>query len=97
MNIEILTYLEQTPKANPNNPNEPDENEPLTETEIEVLETLYNNGNPFPKALRELLFWLETIVMCLTMALLTPKRNFKKIKESLSLKQVSQSPGHSLL
>ena len=31
-------------------------NEPISLTEIENLERLYNNGKPFPKALKELLF-----------------------------------------
>lgn len=32
------------------------QNEPISLGEITTLEELYNNGNPFPKALNELLF-----------------------------------------
>lgn len=53
MQIEYLKELEKNPyrfgKPNFNN-------EAIPETEIIHLEQLYNNGNTFPKALRELLF-----------------------------------------
>lgn len=53
MEIEILKNLEDNPKGQP----EFDlENESLSLSEIEILEGVYNNGNPFPKALREYLY-----------------------------------------
>ena len=39
--------------------------EPLPMSEIENLEQTYNNGNPFPKVLRELLFLAEEYCMVL--------------------------------
>lgn len=55
MEIIYLKYMQ----ANPRVPNEGKlgfPNEPISLSEIEQLEQLYNNGLPFPKALRELLF-----------------------------------------
>lgn len=54
MNIEILKYLEENQVMYGREENYPIEGIPLTE--IEALETKYNGGNPFPKALRELLY-----------------------------------------
>lgn len=50
MKIEILKGLENYPGKGL------EKNEPLVINEILELEQLYNQGNPFPKALRELLF-----------------------------------------
>jgi hypothetical protein len=55
MNIEILKYLEENPFRTPNGEIKSG-NRGLTVAQIEALETKYNGGNPFPKALRELLF-----------------------------------------
>lgn len=55
MDIEILKNLKANPKRDPNS-SESFENKPYTISEIEALELLYNNNNPFPKALREYLF-----------------------------------------
>jgi len=55
MSIEILKNLEANPKMWPNN-SESFSNEPMLLSEIENLEQLHNNGNPFPKALREWMF-----------------------------------------
>ncbi|WP_330441915.1 SMI1/KNR4 family protein [Flavobacterium sp. C4GT6] len=53
MKIEYLKELE----LNPYRHGDPDmNNDPISLTEIENLERLYNNGKPFPKALKELLF-----------------------------------------
>lgn len=53
MNIQYLKEL----KNNPIHARLPDyEIQGITESEISQLETTWNNGNPFPKALRELLF-----------------------------------------
>lgn len=56
MNIEILTKLKDNPKRNPNKLGYEFENEGLSVVEIEQLEQDWNNGNNFPKALRELLY-----------------------------------------
>ncbi len=56
MNIEILKYLEENPEAYPNDIEDKHPIEGLTIPQIEALETKYNGGNPFPKALRELLY-----------------------------------------
>ena len=57
MNIEILTNLRDYPKQYPNDVDDQYEIIGLSITEIEQLEQTWNNGNPFPKALRELLFF----------------------------------------
>lgn len=56
MNIEILTYLRDNPIKYPNDTEYRGEIRGIALNEIEELEQLYNNGNIFPKALRELLF-----------------------------------------
>lgn len=49
MEIQYLTFLRDNPIGSwPI--------KPISLQEIEQLETLYNNSNPFPKALKELLF-----------------------------------------
>ena len=50
MNIEYLQYLRDNPSKGMFTI------EPISLAEIEQLEQLYNNGNHFPKALRELLY-----------------------------------------
>lgn len=52
MEIQYLKYLEKHPQRRPSDP----VNKGMTETEIAALETQYNNGDPFPKVLKELLF-----------------------------------------
>jgi len=52
MNIEILTNLRDNPERYSNKL----ENEGLPIEEIQALEQTWNKGNPFPQALRELLF-----------------------------------------
>ncbi len=53
MKIEYLKILEE----NPNRGDDPlFTNEPISLEEIEELEQLYNNGKPYPKALKELLY-----------------------------------------
>ncbi len=54
MEIEFLKYLEENPIKKGISNDWPIKPIPLCE--IETLETTYNNGNPFPKALRELLY-----------------------------------------
>lgn len=54
MNIEILTKLRDNPIRYHVNRNY--ENKGVELSEIQHLEQLYNNGNPFPKVLRELLY-----------------------------------------
>ncbi|AZB10496.1 hypothetical protein EG344_17495 [Chryseobacterium sp. G0162] len=56
MNIEFLKYLQDNPAAKPGNIEYEGRIEPLSLSEIQQLEAIYNNGNIFPKALRELLF-----------------------------------------
>ncbi len=56
MEIQYLKDLKENPKAYPNDTEDQDEIESIPMSEIETLETTYNNGNPFPKALRELLY-----------------------------------------
>ena len=60
MEIKYLKYLEENSIANPNDLDYPCPIEPISLSEIETLETTYNNGNPFPKALRELLYLAGT-------------------------------------
>lgn len=54
MNIEILTNLRDNPIEYGTTRNF--ENRGIELSEIQQLEQLYNNGNPFPKALKELLY-----------------------------------------
>ena len=54
MEIQYLKKLRDNPAAYPDDYR--DEIVGITEQEIGQLEQLYNNGNPFPKALEELLF-----------------------------------------
>lgn len=56
MDIQYLKYLKENPAAYPNDPEYEARIKPIPLTEIEQLETKYNNGKLFPKALRELLF-----------------------------------------
>lgn len=56
MNIEFLTELRDNPCAYPNDIDFKGEIEGIPLSEIEQLEQAWNNGIPFPKALRELLF-----------------------------------------
>ena len=56
MEIKYLKYLEENPHRYPNRTEDKYSNKRISLSEIEDLETNYNNGNPFPKALRELLY-----------------------------------------
>jgi len=56
MNIQFLTELKDNPSAYPNDTDFKGEIEGIPLSEIEQLEQTWNNGLPFPKALRELLF-----------------------------------------
>lgn len=56
MEIQILKYLQENPAAYPNDPEYEGRIKPISIPEIEFLETMYNNGIVFPKALRELLY-----------------------------------------
>jgi len=56
MEIEFLEQLKNYPSAHPNDADYKGTIEGINLEEIESLEQLYNNGNTFPKALRELLF-----------------------------------------
>lgn len=53
MKITFLKDLKKNPKDLDSNSRI---NRSIPETEITQLEALYNNGNPFPKALKELLY-----------------------------------------
>ena len=56
MEIQYLSYLRDNPDAFPNETEYKLTIEPISLQEIATLEQLYNNGNPFPKVLKELLF-----------------------------------------
>jgi hypothetical protein len=56
MEIEYLKMLRDNPAMYPNDIDYKGEIRGVPHTEIEQLEQTWNNGNPFPKALRELLF-----------------------------------------
>jgi hypothetical protein len=56
MEIEYLKMLRDNPAMYPNDIDYKGEIRGIPLTEIEQLEQTWNNGNPFPKALRELLF-----------------------------------------
>lgn len=56
MEIEYLKKLRDNPAAYPNDTDYKDEISGISEVEITQLEQLYNSGNPFPQALKELLF-----------------------------------------
>jgi hypothetical protein len=58
MNIELLTYLRDNPKEYPQDPDPNDQwpNRGLSLETITAFEMKYNNGNPFPKVLKELLY-----------------------------------------
>lgn len=55
MNIEYLNSLKDNSAEYPNDANNKFENEGILDSEIQQLEQLYNNSNPFPKVLKELL------------------------------------------
>lgn len=56
MEVKYLKELRDNPARNPNSSGYKGMNEPISLTEIEYLESLYGNNNPFPDTLRELLF-----------------------------------------
>ena len=56
MEIQYLKTLKDNPSKNPGGTERPWTIEPIPLTEITQLEVLYNNGQLFPKALRELLY-----------------------------------------
>ncbi|MBP4136950.1 SMI1/KNR4 family protein [Flavobacterium geliluteum] len=56
MKIEYLAKLQDNPYENPSDLKNSFIIEGITLNEIQDLEKLYNNGNPFPKVLKELLF-----------------------------------------
>lgn len=51
-----LQQLQNNPLGPPDNPEYKNPIEDIPESEITQLEKLYNNGNPFPQMLKELLF-----------------------------------------
>lgn len=56
MEIQYLKKLRDNPTLRINNSEYLVSNSPISEQDIGQLEQLYNNGNLFPKALKELLF-----------------------------------------
>jgi hypothetical protein len=56
MNIVYLTQLKDNPAKYPNDNENRFEITGISETQIAQLEQSYNNGNPFPKVLKELLY-----------------------------------------
>jgi hypothetical protein len=56
MEIKYLTHLRDNPCMNPDEDEYKFQIEPISLQEIQQLEQLYNNGNPFPAALKELLY-----------------------------------------
>jgi hypothetical protein len=56
MHIQYLNFLKNNPSAYPNDSDYKAEIQGIPMSEIEQLEQNWNNGNPFPIALRELLF-----------------------------------------
>ncbi|MEY8760493.1 hypothetical protein [Chryseobacterium tongliaoense] len=56
MEIQFLKHLQNNPAAYPNDPEYEGRIKPISLTEIQQLEVKYNNGNAFPKVLKELLF-----------------------------------------
>ncbi|MDR6457889.1 hypothetical protein J2786_000982 [Chryseobacterium vietnamense] len=56
MEIELLKYLQSNPAAYPNNQEYEGRIKPISPIEIQQLEVKYNNGQAFPKVLKELLF-----------------------------------------
>lgn len=66
MNIEILTSLRDYPKRYPNDAEDQHPNIGLSMTEIQQLEQNWNSGNPFPQALRELLYLAGDYCYCLS-------------------------------
>ena len=56
MEINYLQVLRDNPARNPNALGYKAAIDPISLTEITQLELGYNNGNPFPKALKELLY-----------------------------------------
>ena len=56
MNIQYLTKLKDNPIEYPEDTNNSFPIQGISEIEIIQLEQSYNNGNPFPKVLKELLF-----------------------------------------
>ncbi|MGL6129767.1 hypothetical protein [Chryseobacterium artocarpi] len=56
MKIEILTYLRDNPAQYSENTEYEGRIEPMSFSEIQNHEMIYNNGKPFPKVLKELLF-----------------------------------------
>ena len=91
MNIEILKVLRDYPARYPNDINNQFENEGLTVTEIEVLEQIWNSGNLFPQALRELLFLAGTYCHILDYNIHEDQQEIQELREDM------QRQGHSFL
>lgn len=65
MEIEYLKKLVEYPLSSSNYGQTATPNEPLSMAVITQLESTYNNGYPFPKALRELLYLAGSYCYCL--------------------------------
>ena len=78
MEIEYMKMLEK------NNFLGPVIDEPMSISEIEQLEQLYNNGNPMPKPLRELLFLAGNSCSAISMGWPNPFEHQIQIRQWLS-------------
>ncbi|RTZ45988.1 hypothetical protein EJ377_15155 [Chryseobacterium arthrosphaerae] len=81
MEIKILTYLKDNPAINPGNKEYEGRIEPMSSSEVQNHEEIYNNGKPFPEAVRSYYFWREKDVMCLAIIFLI-LMNFRRIREN---------------
>ncbi|QTD39176.1 hypothetical protein JL193_08040 [Polaribacter batillariae] len=90
MNIEVLTKLRNNPAKFPNRTGNSFAIEGISLSNIEQLEQNWNNGNPFPKALRELLFLAGDYCYVLDYNLWEDQQEMQE-----ELRDVMQSKGHS--
>ena len=91
MNIEILTKLKDNPKRNPNKLGYEFANEGLSVVEIEQLELDWNNGNNFPKALRELLYLGGAYCYCFSYSFYDTQNEMQ-----IGQRELMQFRGHNL-
>ncbi|NQX86331.1 MAG: hypothetical protein HRT67_10585 [Flavobacteriaceae bacterium] len=104
MEIQYLQKLIEYPSGLDAYGNLSFENKPSTMEEILQLESTYNNGNLFPKVLRELLFLAGNSCYCLEYNMVDPDgniaiqnfmqefvRNYEK-QSKISFRKVDHSP-----
>lgn len=93
MEIEYLQKLEQYPARWPNDKSYKAEIKSLSLDDIMMLETTYNNGTPFPKALRELLYLAGDFCYLLEWNALSPEDEMYQISLQNSIARYIDNMG----